>query len=189
MTVKKRLNDILFNGYVREPIPMVVIPVFVGICFFILALLCTRECLATNSYKTTYTSGSLVSYKEDGPIFTLIFSDDFSYNIPKSAVNDAELFDRFLYSQEKILIEYVSAPESMKRRDIISLSEESGKPYISSDSIAKAQSNNSRNALIVMWVSCAAYWAFILLSYYFICNAPKYPKIAALLVRKEFRYF
>lgn len=187
--MKKRLNDILFNGYVREPIPMVVIPVFVGICFFILALLCTRECLVTNSYKTTFTSGNLVSYKEDGPIFTLIVSDNFSYDIPKSAVNNEELFDRLMYSQEEILIEYVSASESMKRRDIISLSDESGKPYISSDIIEKAQLINSRNSLIFMWVSCAAYWALSLLSYYFICNAPKYPKIAALLVRKEFRYF
>ena len=87
---------------------------------------------------------------------------------------------------ESVLLEVVTGGT---RSDILSVSSLAGDVIISSDRINQAKVTNARNSVIVMWTACMCYLVFIILSYYFISNAPRYPRIAALLVRKEFRNF
>ena len=187
--VKKKFADYLFNGYVREPVPIFIIAICVGISFITLATWSTIDLFQSDNLTTMCTSAKLIAYNEDGPIYTLIFSDKYYYDVPKSTVTSCLLFDRFIENDAELIIEYTSIDQNLKGRDVISLATQDGVPIISSDATENARQEDSKLAATMMWIACIIYLLVCLTSYWIISNAPKYPRIAAMLVRESFRNF
>lgn len=188
--MKKKLDDILFNGYVREPLPMVIPALFVGVVFLVFAIWSTIDLCTPSSYDTTAQLLRFVEYEKDGPIYSLLASDGFYYDLRCRAIEGSLEIEYLIENETPFFVEYVSpAAGNMGSRDIVSISTHEQQPLIPSNIISEACNTDAKNAAIIMWSACLLYWLFISSSYYFISNAPKYPRIAALLVKKSFRYF
>lgn len=82
--MKRRIDDILFNGYVREPVPMVFLATLVGIVALVFAI---WSSIPSNA-DTNETNLIFISYKEDGPIYILTALNGDTYYIPQKAVED-----------------------------------------------------------------------------------------------------
>lgn len=187
--MKKKLEDVLFNGYVREPIPAFFLPVFVGICALCLALWGTIQYFSPESDTTMQTAGTLISYELEGPIYVLTFSDSYYYYIPKSAVENEEFLDQMIESKDVFSISFTTVSEELKKREIDALSSAEGIPIIPTDIIDSAEARNALRGFIILWAFCLVYWSMCISGYYFISHADKYYRIACILVREPFRYF
>lgn len=190
--MKKKLEDVLFNGYVREPIPMFVLPVLVGICALGLALWGTIQYFFPESGTTMQTTGSLISYELEGPIYVLTFSDNYYYDIPKSVIENEEFLDQMIESKDVLSIAFTTVSEELKKREIDALSTAEGIPVIPSDIIERAEAKNALRGFIILWAFCLIYWSMCISGYYFISHNDKsdmHYRIACFLVRERFRYF
>ncbi len=169
---------------------MVIPALFVGIGFLVCAIWSTIDLCTPSSYDTTAQLLHFVEYEKDGPIYSLLASDGFYYDLQCRAIEGSLKIDYFIENETPFFVEYVSPAEgNMGSRDIVSISTHDQQPLIPSDIISEACHTDAKNTSIFIWCACLLYWLFISSSYYFISNAPKYPKIAALLVKKSFRYF
>lgn len=188
--MKHKISYILFNGYVREPLPMVLIASVVGIAFLAFAIWSTIDLCTPLNYNTTIELLTVVEYEQDGPIYSLLASDGFYYDLPINAIDDSSMIDYLVENKVSVFVEYISATDSnIRSRDIASISTHDQITIVASDIIFEVRASDAKISSIIMWGICLLYWLFIALSYYVICNAPKYPKIAALLVRESFRNF
>lgn len=61
--------------------------------------------------------------------------------------------------------------------------------YFTPSDVLTHRVQNSNQAKLVLWVFTVCHWLFFGFFCYVLSNAPKYPRIAALLVRKEYRNF
>ena len=188
--MKQNINDYFFNGYVKEPIPMVILASVVGIALLFFSIWSSIDLCIPSDNQTTTQIAYFVEYEPDGPVFSLLASDGNSYNLPIKVIDDTSMIDHYIESKISLCIEYVSiSGDSAISRDIASITTLEGIPIISSDIITEARSTNAKTSSITMWVACLLYWFILSASYYCISNAPQFSRIASLLVRKPFRNF
>lgn len=190
--MKRRLDEILFNGYVREPIPMVIFPVIVAIAALFLAVSATADTIRpTPPTSSAEAEEVFAGYEYAGPIFVLSAANGQEYDLPKNAIADDGLLERLTKDSAPVLVEYeVEADaDETSRRDILSVSATDGTCLVSRSATAQARLKNTHRSLLFLWGFCILYLAFIISIYYFVSHAPKYPRIAALLVKKSNRNF
>lgn len=188
--MKSKIDNFLFNGYVREPIPIVVLALFVGVIFLIFAIWASVESCFSPVFEPVAKETQFTEYEQDGPIYSLLSSDGQSYDLPVSSIVDNSLLDSLINDGVSVLIEIDYADyEKGHSVDILSLSLLDGTPIVPSDRVSAARANDTRKSAVIMWAASLIYWTFALLSYYFISNATRYPQIASLLVREPFRNF
>ena len=184
--MEEKINNRLCNGYVREPVPIVILAIVVLLAFLVLAIWSTVDMLSPATYETEIREVQFIEYKQDGPIYEILSAEGTLYDLPVLSVDNLVIIDSLIDNGESVLLEVVTGGT---RLDILSVSSLAGDVIISSDRINQAKVTNARTSVIVMWTACMCYLVFVILSYYFISNAPRYPRIAALLVRKEYRNF
>lgn len=184
--MREKINGFLFNGYVREPIPMVFIAVLVLLALLVLATWATIDLFLPVTHNIEVKEIHFIEYKQDGPIYVLTSNEGYTYDLPVAAVGDLDVIDSLIYNATLVLVETDTGEQ---RLDIYSISSLEGDKIISSESLSKAKLFGAYTSTIILWVSCIIYAAFISASYYFVSNAPKYPKIASLLIRESFRNF
>lgn len=188
--MKQKLNNILFNGYVREPIPMVILAAIVGIALLLFAIWASIDLFITSSYDSITREAQFVKFERDGPIYSLLSSDGYSFDLPAASISDISLIDWLIDNEVSLLVEYASPPaEDNSSLDILSVSMLDGSSIISSCNISEARTIDAWISAAIMWAVCLIYWLFISASYYFISNAPRYSRIASFLVRESFRNF
>lgn len=186
--MKKRVEHLLFNGYVRDPIPMVFFAVIVAIALLILAVWATVDLLRPVPFSSVTAEEVFVEYQYDGPIIILRTTNGQKYDLPTDAVGDDALLKQWTNNGVPVLVEYSVQPEA-DSRDVLSVSALDKSCIISRDAITQARSEDTYNSLYVLWGVCILYIFFISISYYFLSNAPKYPRISALLIREPYRNF
>ena len=64
-----------------------------------------------------------------------------------------------------------------------------GSAIVTKEEIAAANSENTRKALLIVWSVCLVYWGLSIGGYCILCHAPEHPRLAGLLIRREFRNF
>lgn len=183
----RKINDILFKGYVREPLPMVLLALLVGIAFIVLTIWATVSVCAPLNNDTDTQLLTLIEYEIDGPIYLFLASDGSYYDLPSRAIADSSIIDYLIENKVSVYIEYV--PTTERSHDIMSISSYDRMPIVKYSVISEARAVNAKISSSIMWCACVIYWLFIAAVYYFVSNAPQYPKIAALLVRESFRNF
>lgn len=188
--MKSKIENFLFNGYVREPIPIVVLASFVGAVFLFFAIWASVEAFFLPSCESATKETRFIEYEQDGPIYSLLSLDGQSYHLPAASIVDHSLLDSLINSEVSLLVEYDSANyEKGSSLDILSVSLLDETSIIPSDRIHAARVNATRKSVLTMWTASLIYWTFATASYYFVSNAPRYPKIASFLVRDSFRNF
>lgn len=188
--MKRRTDRVLFNDYIREPLPVVIIALVVGIVFLVLAVWSSAELFFPAIPDCTMSEVEFVSYKHDGPVYMLYSSDGSTYDLPVKAINDTSILDYIVNSKSLYFVEHaIPGDDSRISLDIISISTSDGKHIIPSENIAEARKHNGIVSTVIMWATCLMYWGLIVIAYHILSNAPRYPRIAALLVRKSFRKF
>lgn len=188
--MKSRIENFLFNGYVKEPIPIVLLALLVGVVFLIFAIWASVELVFPPSCEPTTKETQFVKYEQDGPIYSLLSSDGQSYDLPVASIVDDSLLDSLINNGVSVLIETDSADyEKGHSIDILSLSLLDGTQIVPSDRVSASREDDARKSALIMWVACLIYWIFVSVSYYFVSHATRYPRIASVLVREHFRNF
>ena len=188
--MKNKIENFLFNGYVKEPIPIVVLALFVGVGFLFFAIWASVESVFPPSYEPITKEEQFIEYEQDGPLYLLISSNGQSYDLPVDSIVDSSLLDSLINDGVSVLIEIDSAEYEKERSiDILSLSLLDGTKIVPSDRVSASRANDAGKSVLVMWIVCLIYWIFVSISYYFVSNASRYPRIASFLVREHFRNF
>lgn len=188
---KDYLESKLFNGYVREPIPSVLIACFVGCAFLFIATSATVDiCFSVDEKAVQTEAYTLVSYYEDGPTCVLVSNSGALFAMPIKSVANYSLLDNLISEEKEIVINREdSTGINEKTHSVISISDKNGNVIISEKDINGARQNAERRALVILWCACTGYWGVIIAAYCVLCHAHRFPRLAALLVRAPYRNF
>lgn len=187
-----RIESKLFNGYVIQPIPIVVMTVLVGIAVLYIAVSGTWETLSEISSPAEYAASECVftAYRCEGPIYVVIGGDDCQYHLPVKAVDEERVVEDLVESKTPVVVIYKLPTDSNTNvRDVAEMSGTDGSAIVTKEEIAAANSENTRRALLIVWSVCLAYWGLSIGGYCILCHAPDHPRLAGLLIRREFRNF
>lgn len=186
--MRRNLNDILFNGYVKEPIPIVIIAITVGIVMLALALSAVTELVFGLDGETYTQEVVFIEYIKDGPIYRLSASNGCVYDLPYESI-DSNLLDQLINKNSLCEVEVLQTSGNATYLDVLSLKSVGENIYIPENIISSASTKTLKENTAFMCAICVCYWTFILTSYYFVSNAQRYPRIAAMIIRKNFRNF
>lgn len=190
-SLRFRIESKLFNGYVMQPIPIVILWIIVGGTVLALAISCSIEpLLETSAPACSATKCKFISYSSDGPIFVIMSNEDQVYYLPADAVEDARILESVIKNRTTVKVCYKLPPtKKLNVCDIVEITDVNGSVIVSQEAISAANTKNYRNSLITMWAICLAYWGLGIGGYYILCHAPEHPRLAGLLIRREFRNF
>lgn len=189
--MKRKIETKLFNGYVLEPIPIIIFAIIVGVVLLILALWATWDILFVPSVLETSTEEcKLVEYQRDGPIYRLESNKGYIYDLPVDSITDETLLENLIATQTIVIIKYeLPIDNDAYSYGVLAIFDSNGVSIICQDTIYAAREKAATNSLLMIWIACVVYFIFALGSYFILCNAPKYPRIASLLIRAPYRNF
>ena len=190
-SLRFRIESKLFNGYVMQPIPIVILWSIVGIAILALAISCSLEpLLEPSTPECSMTKCEFISYSGDGPSFVIRSNEDQVYYLPTDAIEDEHILESIIENKTAVKISYKLPPTKKSNAcDIVEITNVDGSVIVSQEAISAANAKNYRNSLITMWSVCLVYWGFGIGGYCILCHAPEHPRLAGLLIRREFRNF
>ena len=191
-SLRFRIESKLFNGYVIQPIPIVVLTVLVGIAVLYIAVSGTWETLSEMRNPAEYAASECVftAYRCEGPIYVVTGGDGCRYHLPVKAVDEERELEDLVESKTPVVVIYKLPTDSnTNARDVVEMSGTDGSAIVTKEEIAAANSENTRKALLIVWSVCLAYWGLSIGGYWILCHAPEHPRLAGLLIRREFRNF
>lgn len=178
-------TSILFNGFVRSPIPILLFPLLVGLGFFLLSILSIKE-LAVLSIPAVLCedTANITSIYQDGPLLVLA-TDDQEFRVLASALKDNEQ----ILSKDSTLVLLVKYSFNAEEEhfDLWNIQDITGENIVSTEQIYLANKQRAINVAVGLCAITVVYFAAILFAYIILTNAPKYPRLSACLIRKEFR--
>jgi len=178
-----------FNGYVRDPGPIVFIIAIVGLFVVSVALLCTVPLVKNDSDNLQQiitqinhieTKGNAVYLHTNMGVFSVQNDLIYNYSDLKNSVADYNEFQ----------IHYKPISENHESDGLVwELADSKGIIYVSEETVREFQQESHRMMAIASWSIVIIYSIISLCLWYFLRNASKYPRVAALLVRKQWRNF
>ena len=172
----------LFNGYVREALPMVIIVAVVMVAFLVTSVLFLHDALTMKlpaDLETKTVQVNEIREDEDSVYFETdsgtMYTSKISVDMYDQMLEDFSPGDSFTVTCSK---EDPAAMWEIRSSD--------GKEYLSPDHLLKDLRDNR---LLVSAVCIAILIAFILLSIvanHILSNAPNYPRLSRLFVRREY---
>lgn len=180
----------LFNGYVKEPLPMVILASIVGVALLLFALWGTYEVLTdTNQTTPTTIITSIIKYHKEGPLIVFTASNNQRFNLPKRAVNE-ELLTSLISNEKSLRLTYdIETIDREIGADILAIDNMENHKIVSYEEVQQADKMQGFLNCIFLWVCFILYFIFISICYYVISHAETFPQFAALLVRRDFRNF
>lgn len=197
-SLRFRIESKLFNGYVMQPIPIVILMSFTLIAFLFVTIWCTADELSPSDYTECAIKKSVIaSYYRDEYFFfmradeyTIKTDDNNTFSLPVDAIKSEKILGEIIRNRTPVVISYkIPANSNAKAYYIAEITDESGIAIVDSEAIDAARAEDSRNGLITLWAVCLAYWGLGIGGYYILCHAPEHPRLAGLLIRREFRNF
>lgn len=189
-SIKQKVEAKIFNGYVIEPIPMLAFAVIVGITFLSLAIWATWDILwKPQNTEASEKESYFLSYYRDGPIYT-IKTYDYMFDLPVDAIEDEYLLERIIENRTPVVVKYeLPSAAKAKSYDVLEITDVDGSVIVTRETISMVRSRNSYNSMMIMWIACLCYCALAIVGNYVLCHAPKYPRLASILVRAPYRNF
>lgn len=197
-SLRFRIESKLFNGYVIQPIPIVILVGFTLIAFLFIAIWCTVEELSPPE-NTEYAikESMFVSYSRDEYFFfmkadeyIIKTDDDGAFSLPVDTVESEEILERIIKNRMPVVVSYnVPSNPNAKVYYIAEITNADGTVIVDREAISAARAENSREGLTMLWVICLVYWGLGIGGYCILCHAPEHPRLAGLLIRREFRNF
>ena len=107
-SLRFRIESKLFNGYVIQPIPIVVLTVLVGIAVLYIAVSGTWETLSEMRNPAEYTASECVftAYRCEGPIYVVTGGDGYRYHLPVKAVDEERVLEDLVESKTPVVMIY-----------------------------------------------------------------------------------
>lgn len=122
--------------------------------------------------------------------YTIKTDDNNTFSLPVDAIKSEKILGEIIRNRTPVVISYkIPANSNAKAYYIAEITDESGIAIVDSEAIDAARAEDSRNGLITLWAVCLAYWGLGIGGYYILCHAPEHPRLAGLLIRREFRNF
>ena len=197
-SLRFRIESKLFNGYVIQPIPIVILSGFTLIAFLFIAILCTVEELSpVENTEYAIKESMFVSYSRDEYFFfmkadeyTIKTDDDGAFSLPVDAVKSEEILEKIIKNRMPVFISYnVPSNPNAKVYYIAEITDVDGTVIVDHEAISAARAEDSHEGLTMLWVICLVYWGLGIGGYCILCHAPEHPRLAGLLIRREFRNF
>ena len=189
--MRRSFQNKLFNGYVREPIPMVILAIIPAIASLGLALWATWDFHFADLDSYTQVQTCVINeYREADTDYELVSSSGMVFCLPVDSVANASILDTLVQNSTCVLVEYsVERKEEYQLHDIVAVSYKDGTCIISEAEIGDVREMQWISTLAWLWGIFTVYATFLMVSYYILCNAPKYPRLANLLIRENWRNF
>jgi len=178
-----------FNGYVYEPWAFLVFPIAIGILLSLLPILASYDMYAKEANQIEQTSTVVFEgYSDNGGVY-LLYSKEHRYAIPSNILSSS-ILDSLVNNGTKVDIVYLVKTQRVDEvYDILSIRKHEESVVIGQNEMTIAWGARRRNVLITLWSVDIIYWIICAFAFYVLHNAPRYPKIAALFVRKGYRNF
>ncbi len=181
----------LFNGYVQEPVTIAVLAIIPAIVSLVFALWATWDfCFAETNLYTEVQECIIDKYRKNGTNYELVSSLGATFCLPVDSVANSAVLDGLVEDNSGILVEYSVKRESEEHFFYVTaISHRDGTVIISRSEIEDVGKTKWVNALIWLWGIFVVYIALLLGANHVLCNAPKYPRLACLLIREQWRNF
>ncbi len=179
-----------FSGYVREPGPMVFIITIVGILTICVAVLCTV--LLNNQYDphSLQSITIQISHLKITENTIQLHTDEGIFSVPNDLVCDYPVLQNSVADHTEFLIHYRPFKKNNEVKGTVwALSDSSGIIHVNEETVREYQKDSYRMMAKTSWIIVVIYSVFTLCLWYFLCNASKYPRVAVLFVRKQWRNF
>lgn len=197
-SLRFRIESKLFNGYVMQPIPIVILVGFTLIAFLFIAIWCTVEELSpAENAEYAIKESMFVSYSRDEYFFFMKADEyimktdnDGAFSLPVDTVESEEILEKIIKNRMPVVVSYnVPSNPNAKVYYIAEITDADGTVIVDHEAISAARAENSREGLTMLWVICLVYWGLGIGGYCILCHAPEHPRLAGLLIRREFRNF
>lgn len=197
-SLRFRIESKLFNGYVIQPIPIVILSGFTLIAFLFIAIWCTVEELSpVENTEYAIKESMFVSYSRDEYFFfmkadeyIIKTDDDGAFSLPVDAVKSEEILEKIIKNRMPVFISYnVPSNPNAKVYYIAEITDVDGTVIVDHEAISAARAEDSHEGLTMLWVICLVYWGLGIGGYCILCHAPEHPRLAGLQIRREFRNF
>lgn len=183
----------LFNGNVREPWQFVFLFCLIGIAILLLPIIATVDFLFTkNSPESLIETQIVADSLIERDSILLISSDTTTYYVSYDAISNIEILLESVERKKPLQVLHISVPVEQNNKQDVSiwgLSDENGLIFTTPEIIHKLKTTQSIRQLAFLWVIAFIWWLFTLICFYFLKHAQKYPRIASLLVKEEYRNF
>ena len=178
-----------FNGYVRNSGQIVFTIISAGIFIIIVALLCTGLMLGQSIPHNLQQATIHIEYLQEDDGSILLHTDAGIFSLPIDLVCDFSALNSFVDYRE-LTICYKAFPENHEvKGSVWELADLKGNFFIDKEVVKAYHKENYRLMAHVSWITVVIYFVFTGMLCYFLSNAPKYPRIAALFVKKQWRNF
>lgn len=180
----------LYNGYVVQPIGMFVILLFVALSttatFTYLIIEYVKDCFAPSDFLYVEIQPAGYEFINDCIAITTL---ERGYLLQQDAIDNSEMLLEKIDQRACMFGSYSTADEKHVRPLLWELRTEDGAINVSvQDTLVAARKSAVRYCLIFSSVIMII-WGLFLGITYVLYNAPRYPRLARLLVREEFRNF
>lgn len=123
-SLRFRIESKLFNGYVIQPIPIVILSGFTLIAFLFIAIWCTVEELSpVENTEYAIKESMFVSYSRDEYFFfmkadeyIIKTDDDGAFSLPVDAVKSEEILEKIIKNRMPVFISY-NVPSNQSKRE------------------------------------------------------------------------
>ena len=112
------------------------------------------------------------------------------FSVQNDLICNSSALDNNVADCDEFQICYKPFSENHKLEGLVwELADSTGLIYVAEETVKEYQKESNRMMAIVSWSVVVIYSIVSLFLWYFLSNAPKYPRIAALLVRRQWRNF
>ena len=178
-----------FNGHVRNPSSIVFIIAIVWLFVVSVALLCTVPLVKNDSINLQQIITRINHIETKGSVVYL-HTDMGVFSVQNDLICNSSALDNHIADHDEFQICYKPFSKNHKLEGLVwELSDSTGLIYVAEEMVREYQMESNRMMAIASWSIVVIYSIISLCLWYFLSNAPKYPRIAALLVRRQWRNF
>lgn len=179
----------LFNGYVLDPFPKALLMCLPGVGLIIISVMASMEFISITIPESLKENVLVIESMEEKNSILFLKSEDRTYAIFSDAIIDANELQSAVSRKQKIKISYFQDAQSDEHNlEIWSIKGENSL-FATYETVYKAEIGHARKTVFLLWLAALIYWGIIIGCFYILSHAEKYPKFAALLIRKEHRNF
>ena len=179
-----------FNGYVRKPLAIVSMIVSVGILVFATAILSSVLLITQKEPNILQQLTTQIKQIKTDEISVHLTTDTGSFTIPKEMICDYPVLEKSVVNQMQFNIRYKPISGNSENQGVVwELIDSNGITHLALDAARKYYQSNYSIMACTAWIAVGVYTVFTWGLWYVLSNAPKYPILASLFVKKEWRNF
>lgn len=181
----------LFHGYVRNPGEIAFFPCLLFFAFLALAVWGTVISLKSIDMPSELLCKDIqiTNWSEENDLIFLT-AVGMELRVAREVITDFEVLQRDIAQQETFSALIASdGKEGQTTAELWNLQDQSGNLLVSQETCMKHRQESARYTICFTWAILLVYSLLLFCGYYILCHAPKYRKLASLLIKREYRNF